>query len=125
MQIRTAIDLGATIREHRRRLELDQRTLAQKAGVGRQWLVEVEGGKPRAEVGLILRTLDALGLSVLIDQGTERSNVAQGLPRTRPKNAQGKRIMKASKRTKSNRTVNVGRPAIDLDSLIEQARKKR
>ena len=62
MLIRTPIDLGALIRDRRRRLRLDQKSLAEKVGVSRQWIVEVEKGKPRAEVSLILRTLDALGI---------------------------------------------------------------
>ncbi len=62
MPIRTPRDLGATLRSHRRRRGLDQQELASKIGVSRQWLVEVEKGKPRAEVGLILRALQALDL---------------------------------------------------------------
>lgn len=62
MLIRAASDLGATIRDHRRRRGLDQHELAKKIGVSRQWIVEVEKGKPRAEVGLVLRALDALGV---------------------------------------------------------------
>ena len=59
-------DLGAAIRERRLALELDQLTLAKKAGVSRKWLIEVENGKPRAEIGLVFRTLKALGLTVTI-----------------------------------------------------------
>jgi len=62
MRIRTPSDLGALIRDRRRRLGLDQKSLAAKVGVSRQWIVEVEKGKPRAEVSLVLRTLDALGI---------------------------------------------------------------
>lgn len=62
MRIRTPADLGALIRDHRIRLGLDQRSLAHKVGVSRQWIVEMEKGKPRAEIGLVLRTLDALGI---------------------------------------------------------------
>ena len=43
---------------------MDQIALAQKAGTSRKWLVEVEQGKPRAEIGLILRTLKSLGVAV-------------------------------------------------------------
>jgi len=64
MRIRTAADLGAFIRERRTKLEMDQIALAKKAGTSRKWLVEVEQGKPRAEIGLILRTLKSLGVSV-------------------------------------------------------------
>jgi HTH-type transcriptional regulator/antitoxin HipB len=64
MRIRTAADLGAFIRERRTKLGMDQITLTKKAGTSRKWLVEVEQGKPRAEIGLILRTLKSLGVSV-------------------------------------------------------------
>ena len=64
MRIRTATDLGAFIRERRTKLGMDQVALAEKAGTSRKWLVEVEQGKPRAEIGLILRTLKTLGVSI-------------------------------------------------------------
>ena len=64
MRIRTAADLGAFIRERRTKLGMDQISLAKKAGTSRKWLVEVEQGKPGAEIGLILRTLKSLGVSV-------------------------------------------------------------
>jgi HTH-type transcriptional regulator/antitoxin HipB len=64
MQLRNPRDVGLAIRERRRSLGLDQKTLAQRVGVGRQWLVEAEKGKRRAELGLILRTFEALGLTL-------------------------------------------------------------
>ncbi len=69
MQIRTPVDLGLVIRDRRRKLQLSQAALARKVGVGRQWVVGIEHGKPRAELGLVLRTLSALGLSFRIDAG--------------------------------------------------------
>ena len=64
MRMRTATDLGAFIRERRTKLGMDQVELAEKAGTSRKWLIEVEQGKPRAEIGLILRTLKTLGVSI-------------------------------------------------------------
>jgi HTH-type transcriptional regulator/antitoxin HipB len=64
MRIRTATDLGAFIRERRTKLGMDQISLAKKAGTSRKWLVEVEQGKPGAEIGLILRTLKSLEVSI-------------------------------------------------------------
>ncbi|HUO04318.1 MAG TPA: helix-turn-helix domain-containing protein [Candidatus Binataceae bacterium] len=64
MLVRTPSDLGAIIRERRLKLGLDQLSLAKKAGTSRKWLIEVENGKPRAEFGLILRTLKALGIEL-------------------------------------------------------------
>ena len=69
MQIRTPLDLGLVIRDRRRKLKLSQTDLARKAGAGRQWVVAIEHGKSRAELGLVLRTLSALGLSLTIDAG--------------------------------------------------------
>lgn len=65
--LRTARDLGALIRDRRKKLALDQETLAKRVGVSRQWIVAVEKGKPRAEVGLVLRTLATLGVRLVTD----------------------------------------------------------
>lgn len=66
MQIRTPLELGLTIRDRRRKLGLTQAELASKIGAGRQWLMAFERGKSRAEVGLVLRALAALDLSLTI-----------------------------------------------------------
>jgi HTH-type transcriptional regulator / antitoxin HipB len=62
MLIRTPTDLGAVIRDRRKRLKLDQSTLAKRIGASRQWVIKVEHGHSRAELGLVLRALDALGI---------------------------------------------------------------
>jgi HTH-type transcriptional regulator/antitoxin HipB len=77
MLIRTPSEIGAVIREERRRLGLDQRTLAEKAGVSRQWLIEVEKGKAGAEIGLILRTLNALGISLSTEEQPRRRSATR------------------------------------------------
>ena len=69
MKIRTPLDLGLVIRDRRRKLKLSETELARKAGVGRQWVVAIEHGKSRAELGLVLRTLSALDLPLTIDPG--------------------------------------------------------
>lgn len=68
MLIRTPADLGATIRDRRAQLGLDQATLAKRIGVSRQWVIAIEQGRSRAELGLVLRALDALGIR--LDTGT-------------------------------------------------------
>ncbi|MCA2214107.1 helix-turn-helix domain-containing protein [Jidongwangia harbinensis] len=62
MRIATARDLGLVIRQSRRDRGQTQAQLAAKAGVGRRRLSDLEAGKATAEVGLVLRTLHALGL---------------------------------------------------------------
>jgi HTH-type transcriptional regulator / antitoxin HipB len=66
IRIRTPRDLGLLIRQRRRHLGLNQADLAGRAGVGRQWLIDVEHGKTRAEMGLVLRTLAALDLALTV-----------------------------------------------------------
>jgi len=79
MYIRTPADLGALIRDRRKKLRLDQKTLANKVGVSRQWIVEVEKGKSRAEIGLLLRTIRALGIDITSDKETWSVPDAQNL----------------------------------------------
>ena len=98
MFIRTASDLGALIRERRLKFGLDQLALARKAGTSRKWLVEVENGKPRAEIGLILRTLKALGVTLSVADTTR--NVASG-------------------RTKTDT------PSVDINQVIDSLKRRR
>src|ERR1700750_264382 len=60
MLVRTPADLGAVIRERRKHLKLNQAVFAKQIGVSRQWIIELEHGHARAELGLVLRALDAL-----------------------------------------------------------------
>jgi HTH-type transcriptional regulator / antitoxin HipB len=62
MLVRTSADLGAVIRDRRKQLKLDQSNLAKRIGVSRRWVIEVEHGHARAELGLVLRALDALDI---------------------------------------------------------------
>ena len=80
MRIRTPLDLGLTIRDRRRKRNLNQTELARKAGVGRQWIVAVERGKSRAELGLVLRTLAALDLRLTIDTGDRQLPSSDNIP---------------------------------------------
>lgn len=62
MIVRNPAALGAVIRDRRRELGLEQRALAEKVGVSRHWIIDVEKGKPGAEIGLIFRALRAVGI---------------------------------------------------------------
>ena len=64
--INTPQDIGQTIRSRRKQLGWDQAKLAGQVGVSRQWIINIEQGKPRAEIGLILRTLHVLNLPIYI-----------------------------------------------------------
>jgi y4mF family transcriptional regulator len=62
MLVRTPADLGAVIRDRRKQLKLDQATFAKRIGVSRYWVIMIERGHPRAELGLVLRAIDALDI---------------------------------------------------------------
>lgn len=93
VQVRAVSELGALIREHRRKLGLDQAELAKRVGVNRKWVIAIEAGKSGAELGLVLRTLEALGLRVSIEEES---------PGTRPR---------------------AGLKVPDIDAIVERARK--
>jgi HTH-type transcriptional regulator/antitoxin HipB len=94
MRIRTPADLGAALRDRRKQLDLDQATLAKRIGVSRQWVVGIERGRSRAELGLVLRALEALGLRLDTDSGTSGESRK---PATTPK--------------------------VDIDAIVSSARK--
>ena len=98
MLIRTPRDLGSAIRDRRRRLNLDQDGLAKQIGVSRKWIIDVEKGKPGVEIGLILRTLDTLGLRLSLDTGEIGSGADLAIPAV---------------------------PVADIDKVLERARDKR
>ncbi len=57
-------DVALAVRGRRKQLKLRQSEVARAAGVGREWLVELEHGKPTVELGLVLRTLAVLGVEL-------------------------------------------------------------
>ncbi len=63
-----ARDVGALIRDRRRARGLSQQALADAIGVSRLWVGQVERGRPRAELGLVLKALRALGIRLMADE---------------------------------------------------------
>lgn len=64
MQVATATDLGRLVKAVRTRRAMTQADLATAAGVSRRWLVDLEAGKPRAELDLALTVLAVLGIGL-------------------------------------------------------------
>ncbi len=95
MILRTPAELGLLIRSRRHELGLDQQALATRIGASRLWVIEIERGKPRAELGLVMRALTALDLHIDVS----------------PDTAPGK--------TPST----IGTP--DIDAIVRDARKRR
>lgn len=67
MIIKTAKEIGLLVREQRKSRGWTQDTFAQKLGVSRLWVVQMELGKSTAQIGLVLRALNELGLPMQID----------------------------------------------------------
>jgi len=76
LRVNTPVDFGLLIRQARRVRGMTQQQLARAAAVGRQWIVAIEAGKQRAELGKVMQTLAALDLTLSIR--------GEGIPETRP-----------------------------------------
>lgn len=62
--ITTVADLGAAIRDARKRLKLTQGAFADLAGVGRRFVSELEAGKATIEFGKVLLCCTAAGIDL-------------------------------------------------------------
>lgn len=68
--LRSAEQLGMTVRLKRKEKGLSQTALAELLGVERKWVLRLEAGNSKAELGLVIKTLDALGIHAsLSEQG--------------------------------------------------------
>jgi y4mF family transcriptional regulator len=57
-----AARFGALVRERREHLKLTQDDLALSTGVGRRFIIELEAGKAKAQLGKALLVAEAVGL---------------------------------------------------------------
>lgn len=71
-QVRTSNDIGAVVRSLRKEQNLRQDELAGVSGVGVRFIVDLEAGKPTAQIGKVLHVLQILGCSINILQPGER-----------------------------------------------------
>lgn len=79
MRVRTSADIGRIIRDRRHDRGWDQQALADRVGVSRLWISEIENGKPRAQIDLVLRTLAALDLPIDIGVTTAKLRDSLGV----------------------------------------------
>ena len=71
--IRSSVELGAVIREQRKRLALKQLDLAGLGNTGNRFIVDVENGKPTVQLQKVLDLMDLLGLEVVVRTKASRS----------------------------------------------------
>src|SRR5690606_19218072 len=64
MKITDSKSLGNAVREARRTLGVTQDQLALTSGTNRRFIIELEQGKPTAQIGKVLQVLRTLGCSL-------------------------------------------------------------
>ena len=68
--------LGRLVHEARRAAGLSQTALGERIGASRFWIAEFEQGKLTAELGLALRAVQAVGLTLQVTSPSERAGDA-------------------------------------------------
>ncbi|MEP7280352.1 MAG: transcriptional regulator [Rubrivivax sp.] len=71
--IRSSVEMGAVIREQRKRLALRQLDLAGLGNTGNRFIVDLENGKPTVQLQKVLDLMDLLGLEVVVRTKASRS----------------------------------------------------
>ncbi|MBL9116828.1 MAG: helix-turn-helix transcriptional regulator [Verrucomicrobiaceae bacterium] len=69
MKLRTPVDIGYLIRDQRKSRGWTQADLAARLGVSRLWVVQLEQGKDTAQIGLVMRVFNELGLPLQVAIG--------------------------------------------------------
>lgn len=64
--VRSSVELGAIVREQRKRLALKQLDIAGLGNTGNRFIVDLENGKPTVQLQKVLDVIDLLGLEVVV-----------------------------------------------------------
>jgi HTH-type transcriptional regulator / antitoxin HipB len=80
MKVRTPNDMAMMVRDARAGSGLSQARLAERIGVSRAWVVKLEKGQPRIELGLVLRALEGVGLVMTVGVDTSAPPGRRGGP---------------------------------------------
>lgn len=70
--IRSSVELGALVREQRKRLAMKQLDIAGLGNTGNRFIVELENGKPTLQLQKVLDVMDLLGLELIVRPKTSR-----------------------------------------------------
>jgi transcriptional regulator with XRE-family HTH domain len=83
MRITRPKDIGSLVRDYRRKKSLKQAELAKTLRVSPKWLSQFENGKATAQIGIVIRVLNELGLSLYTHPpGLARNAVSDASDRT-------------------------------------------
>jgi transcriptional regulator with XRE-family HTH domain len=101
MRVRNARELGALVRDARRRRGMTQKDVAVAAGVDRSWLARLEAGSENPTLTNLLAVVAALRLEVFVADSEQETQVPNG--------ASGR---------------NVGKPKPTLDDVLARLEQK-
>jgi y4mF family transcriptional regulator len=75
MKVQSPQDLGILVREERKKQGWTQAELADRVGVKPLWISAFERGKTTAQIGLVFRTIKALGLNLSVGKAEKPGGV--------------------------------------------------
>lgn len=102
MRIRTIWELGLRVRDRRLELDWSQAQLADRVGVTRQWIMNLEQGNAGASLGQVLQVLEVMRLDLHIRN-------------RRPRNSTGDA-------SRPRRSVSYDDVAMFLDEVLQRTR---
>ena len=69
MLVASPFDIGLFVKGRRKSLKLRQLELANAAGVGREWIIDLERGREGLDLSRVMRTLEVLNVEVSVHFG--------------------------------------------------------
>lgn len=75
--LRSAEQVGMTVRSRRKERGLSQSALAELLGVERKWVLRLEAGNPKAEFALVLRALELVGIRAFMRDGEGETKITR------------------------------------------------
>jgi transcriptional regulator with XRE-family HTH domain len=108
VEVNNLRELGALVRERRRHRGLTQSSLAERAGVQRHWVAQLEAGRSNPTLEPLLRTFEVLELQLDV-RPLERSGQSEWPTARQNKSSQ---VQFATRSARPKRRV-------DLDKILE------
>jgi y4mF family transcriptional regulator len=71
-------DIGALVRETRKKLDVTQENLALASGTGLRFIIELEKGKKTCQIGKVLTVLHTLGIKLTLTPPKAREGSRDG-----------------------------------------------
>lgn len=107
-RIRRPEEIGSLIRARRLELGLDQQALADRLGVSRPWVSEIENGKPKVQLQLVLRCMNELQIQIWAGAG-----IGPPTPGPVPNDLES-----------DSKDLKHSKPQIDIDSIADMGLEK-